>query len=80
MPSGGEIISVYANFSFVWALICTRATRIGRGLVIRNVVEFQRELDKTSGDIRDFVDTVIVNEIENEHNLLSASMKLKSSH
>ena len=61
-------------------MACARATRIGCGLAMHDVVKFQRDLDKTTGDICDFVDTVRPNEMENEENLQSASMKLKPSH
>ena len=66
MPPGGDLKSIYVNFSLVQALICIKATRIGRGLGIHNVAKFQRDRDKINGDIRDFVDTVSANETENE--------------
>ena len=74
MPSGGKFISVYANFSLVQALIYMKGTRIDHGLAICDVLRFQRDLDKTTEDICDFVDTVISNEIENEQSLQSDSI------
>ncbi len=41
-----------------------KATRIDNGVATHDVVKFQRDRDTITGDIRDFVDTARVNEIE----------------
>ena len=66
MPPGGKFKSIYINFSPVLVLICMKATRIDNGVATHDVVKFQRDRDTITGDIRNFVDTVSVNEIKTE--------------
>ena len=80
MPPGGDFQSFHGNFSPVLALVLTKATRSGPGLGMYDAVQFQIDLNERTGDIHNFVETVSLNEIEIEQNLLSDSVKLKSSH
>ena len=70
MPPGGDFRSNYVNFSAVETWNCIKATRLGCGLTMHDVVKFQGDLDEITGDIRDFVDTVSANEMEVEYNLV----------
>ncbi len=64
MPPGGESKSISLNFSQVRALISMKATRTNHRLAKHDVVQFQQYPDKIARDIRDFVDSVSLNEIE----------------
>ena len=64
MPPGGESKSISLNFSQVQALISMKATRTSHRLGKHDVVQFEQYPDKIARDIRDFVDTVSLNEIE----------------
>ncbi len=77
MPPGGNLKSIYSDFSAVLESIVIKPTGIGCSMTMHDVAKFQRALNNPTGDIHNFPQIVRVNEMEIKNILQSEPMKSK---